>query len=113
MLRDGSFWDFGFALPGSVAAPNSQLLRQRHFTVGKDVAASLQPTVAAAAVFDGFGWGTSLCSLPNVNPYAPYRRASRFFKRQPLRVVPEMDISFSPQVDHFVFSVGHAVIGPD
>ena len=53
MLRDGSFWDFGFALPGSVAAPNSQLLRQRHFSVGKDVAASLQPTVAAAAVFDG------------------------------------------------------------
>ena len=65
-----------------------------------------------------------------MNPYAPYRRASRFFKRQPLRVVPEMDISVSshkllqhphfmkihntaPQVDHFVFSVGHAVIGPD
>ena len=72
--------------------------------------------------------GTSLCSLPIVNPCSPYRCASRFFKRQPLRVVPEMDISVSshrllqhphfmkihnttPQVDHFVFSVGHTVFG--
>ena len=31
------------SLPEGVAAPNCQLLRQRHFTVGKDVAASLQP----------------------------------------------------------------------
>ena len=40
-----------FALPGSVAAPNRRLLRQRQHSLVEDVAASLQPTVAAAAVF--------------------------------------------------------------
>ena len=37
-----------FALPGSVAAPYRRLLRQRQHSLEEDVAASLQPTVAAA-----------------------------------------------------------------
>ena len=76
VLRDGSFWDFGFALPGSVAAPNSQLLRQRHFLCRKGRRGVFAADGCGCGYIRCVCLGTSLCSLPIVNPYAPYRHAS-------------------------------------